>query len=208
MRDLLYLSETKMKDLIPQLPRKVLKRLGMEAGVNVGVLSLRATLAPDEHTSLTALLDSVINMIEDEKLTRWRSDLHLCAGDWVQFEETFLYGTTPPDTKHPLPSGDLVYFNATDTESKRFSLCGSAAHLKGAHYALPKEEIKAPVAEVATMLRLDDPTSADTAASPRDTQQGRFADGVTLSGHARVLAVFDDFILGTPLYVEYASTGH
>lgn len=131
MRDLLYLSETKMKDLVPQLPRKVLKRLGVEGGLNVGVLSLRATVSPDEQTSLPALLDSVINMIENERLTRWPTDPHLHAGDWIQFEETFRYGTKPPDTKHPLPSGDLVYFNAVGAESRMLSLCGSVAHLKG-----------------------------------------------------------------------------
>lgn len=208
MRDLLYLSETKMKDLVPQLPRKVLKRLGVEGGLNVGVLSLRATVSPDEQTSLPALLDSVINMIENERLTRWPTDPHLRAGDWIQFKGTFRCGTKPPDTKHPLPSGDLVYFNAVETESKRLSLCGSVVHLKGADYVLPSEQRAMSSAYVSSLLGSNDSTPDDEAAPPRDRQSSHAPGGVSLFGHARVLAVFDDFVLATPLYVEYASTSH
>lgn len=207
MRDLLYLSETKMTDLVPQLPRKVLKRLGMEGGVTLGVPSLRATLSPSEQNSQVALLDSVINMIEDEKLTRWRTDPELRAGDWIQFEETFRHGSLPPDTKHPMPSGDLVYFNAVETEGKRFSLCGSREHLKGGEYGLQEAEDKAPVESIATLLE-DGSARTNTADPPSRYQPARPPEGIDLLGHARVLAVFDDFILGTPLYVEYASTGH
>lgn len=208
MRDLLYLSETKMKDLAPQLPRKVLKRFGMEAGLNVGVLSLRATLSPSEQTSQVALLDGVINMIESDRLTRRRSDPGVRAGDWVQFEEAFFYGRTPPATNHPLPPGELVYFNAVATQGKAFSLCGSPSHLKGAHYNQEDEEAAGSIANIEAALGTSGLTYADTAAAGSERKHGRLADGVSLAGHARVLAVFDDFVLGTPLYVEYASTGH
>lgn len=205
MRDLLYLSESKMKDLVPQLPRKVLKRLGMEAGVNVGVLSLRATLSPSEQTSQVALLDSVINMIEGDRLTRWRSDPDLRAGDWVQFEEEFLYGAIPPETEQPLPPGELVYFNAIESQESMFSLCGSPSHLKGGHYNLPTKQRPVTAGEIASILGSDNQKRADLTFAPRKkAQDGR---RIEMAGHARVLAVFDDFILGTPLYVEYASTG-
>jgi hypothetical protein len=207
VRDLLYLSETKMKDLAPQLPRKALKRLGMEAGLNVGVLSLRATLSPSEQTSQVALLDSVINMIENSRLTRRRSDPDLHAGDWVQFEEAFVYGRTPPTTKHPLPPGELVYFNAVAPHSKGFSLCGLPSHLKGAHYNQEDEEAGVSIDQTEAMLGIDSPSYADTAVAAKGAA-GRLANGVNLAGHARILSVFDDFVLGTPLYVEYVSTGN
>lgn len=203
MRDLLYLSETKMKDLVPQLPRKVLRRLGVEAGVNVGVLSLRATLSPGEQASQVALLDSVISMIEEERLTRWRTDPELRAGDWIQFEEAFRHETTPPDVAHPMPSGDLVYFNAVEMQNKRFSLCGSREHLTGGNYGLDEVGDAVAVESIAALLG-DGRADAD---SPSGNQRVRRADGVDLLGHARVLTVFDDFVLGTPLYVEYSSTG-
>ncbi len=37
MRDLLYLSENKMRILVPQLPVRWRRRLGLEAGFNLGL---------------------------------------------------------------------------------------------------------------------------------------------------------------------------
>lgn len=37
MRDLLYLSENEMRAPIPQLPGRLRRRLGFEAGLNAGV---------------------------------------------------------------------------------------------------------------------------------------------------------------------------
>jgi hypothetical protein len=45
MRDLLYLSENKMRVLSPQVPRQIWKKAGFEAGVNVGLASFKTTLA-------------------------------------------------------------------------------------------------------------------------------------------------------------------
>ena len=93
VRDLLYLSENKMRALVPQLPGKLRKRLGFEAGLNVGVLSAKATL-PGESSqpSSVAALDAVVEMIEREKGSRWRTDPDLRAGDWIQFDAEFRYG--------------------------------------------------------------------------------------------------------------------
>lgn len=121
MRDLLYLSENKMRALVPQLPGKLRKRLGFEAGLNVGVVSAKATL-PGESSqpSSVAALDAVVEMIEREKGSRWRTDPDLRAGEWIQFDEEFRYGDAAtaeqrvdldfygPDAHHAL-SG-LVYF--------------------------------------------------------------------------------------------------
>jgi hypothetical protein len=127
MRDLLYLSETKMRALVPQLPGGLRKRLGLEAGVNAGVISLRATLAPDQQPALIAALDQVIEMLEAERQPRWRTDPQLRAGDWIQFCEDFHFGEAPK-ARYTMPADDLVYFVASDDPAP-FVLCGSRAHL-------------------------------------------------------------------------------
>lgn len=134
MRDVLYLSENKMRALVPQLPGQLRRRLGFEAGLNAGVVSAKATLQSEPQPSSIALLDSVVEMIEREKGSRWRTDNHLRAGDWIQFEEEFRYGdaATAPylygdqHSSHAL-SG-LVYFAATDA-GPPFVLCGSSVHV-------------------------------------------------------------------------------
>jgi hypothetical protein len=127
MRDLLYLSETKMRALVPQLPGRTRKRLGLEAGINAGLISVRATLPPDQQPSLIAALDQVIEMLEAERLPRWRSDPQLRAGDWIQFAEDFRFGEAPM-ARGSRPAHDLVYFMASDGPAP-FVLCGSRAHL-------------------------------------------------------------------------------
>jgi hypothetical protein len=72
MRDLLYLSENKLRALVPQLPGQLRRRLGFEAGLNVGVASARASLPGEPQPSSIALLDAVVEMIEQEKGSRWR----------------------------------------------------------------------------------------------------------------------------------------
>ena len=134
MHDLLYLSENKLRALIPQLPGQLRRRLAFEAGLNTGVVSAKATLPSELQPSSVALLDAVVEMIERGKGSRWRTDSDLRAGDWIQFEEEFRYGdaTTAPyslseqDSGHPL-SG-LVYFAATDVEAP-FVLCGSSVNV-------------------------------------------------------------------------------
>lgn len=129
MRDLLYLSETKMRALVPQLPARVRRRLGLEAGINAGVLSVRATLPAEQQPSHVPLLDPVIEILEAERQPRLRTDPELRAGDWIQFDEEFQFGEAPPAPYTDLPAHDLVYFVAREGEPTRFLLCGSRAHL-------------------------------------------------------------------------------
>lgn len=138
MRDLLYLSENKMRALIPQLPGQLRRRLGFEAGINAGVASAKASLPGESQPSSVALLDSVVEMIEREKGARWRTDSDLRAGDWIQFEEEFRYGDAATagylrDRRRHDQAADhslsgLVYFAATDAEAP-FVLCGSSVHV-------------------------------------------------------------------------------
>jgi hypothetical protein len=135
MRDLLYLSENKMRALIPQLPGQARRRLGFEAGFNAGVVAAKASLPGESQPSPVALLDAVVDMIEREKGSRWRTDSELSAGDWIQFEEEFRYGSAETDSylgAHDEAArralAGLVYFAATDAEVP-FVLCGSSVHV-------------------------------------------------------------------------------
>jgi hypothetical protein len=234
MRDLLYLSENKMRALVPQLPGQVRRRLGFEAGLNVGVASAKASLPGEAQSSSIALLDAVVEMIEREKGSRWRTDPDLRAGDWVQFEEEFRYGDAATAGK---ALAGLVYFAATDGEAP-FVLCGSSVHVLdrwqsgdepgrrvGRFYmdalldyarelaGLPDEaavtEFTPPPTRDSLRYALGFLTRVETQRDP-----GWAAGPVRLSGHARVLAVEPDpdgerppAVLATPLYVQYAERG-
>jgi len=237
MRDLLYLSETKMRALVPQLPGRVLRRLGLEAGLNAGLVSLRATLPPQQQEgSLITALDQVIDMIDAERLPRWRTDPGLAAGDWIQFEEEFRFGEAP-SVPGVLSGRDLVYFAAPD-DTEPFVLCGSRAHVVdmrqvpdaqhpyGAGFytsavldftrrtaALPDEAALAAVPPLAGNMDCRGMVTEDADQVVRDLRYGmgwlsRASVGwpgrAALSGHARVLAA-GDFVLATPLYVEYSA---
>jgi hypothetical protein len=234
MRDLLYLSENKMRALIPQLPGQLRRRLGFEAGLNVGVASARASLPGEPQPSSIALLDAVVEMIEQEKGSRWRTDPDLRAGDWVQFEEEFLYGDAA--SAGEALSG-LVYFAATDGEAP-FVLCGSSVHVldrwqsgDGPSRRVGHFYMDALLDYARALAGLPDEAAVTEFTPPRTRGSLRYALGflthvetqrdpgwaagpVRLSGHARVLAVEPDpdgerpaCVLATPLYVQYAERG-
>ena len=223
-----------MRTLVPQLPPRLLKRLGFEAGVSAGLISMKATLPPEQSTSLIAALDDVIEMLAAERMPRWRTDLPLRAGAWIQFMEPFRFGEAP--SSFFLPGHDLVYFIATSDQPSRFLLCGSRVHLLDKRQAtegesdpsgfyttalldyarrlaaLPDEAATGDPPPLAGIRgRRFGPTSDDDEATRQLNsaiwdmydQRHRFSGYAVLSGHARVLAV-DDFLMATPLYVEYA----
>ena len=91
MHDLLYLSESKMQALVPQLPAQLKSRLGIEAGINIWFASIRATLPGDVQRSPLAVLDAVVQMIERDRGVQLRTEPALIVGDWIRFEEEFWY---------------------------------------------------------------------------------------------------------------------
>ena len=126
-----------MRALVPQLPGQLRRRLGFEAGLHAGIASAKASLPGESQPSSIALLDSVVEMIEREKGSRWRTDNDLRAGDWIRFEEEFRYGDADTarylrDLRHDQVAeqalSGLVYFAATDAEAP-FVLCGSSVHV-------------------------------------------------------------------------------
>ena len=215
MRDLLYLSENKMRALVPQLPGQLRRRLGFEAGLNIGVASAKATLPGESQPSSIALLDAVVEMIEREKGSLWRTDGDLRAGDWIQFDEEFRYGDADTSHYHDAPPGalsGLVYFAATDVYAP-FVLCGSSVHVldrwqsgdsakQVGHFymdaliAYARQVAELPDEAAATEFALPDQDRHDglkyalwiLSRETRD-RSGWVTGPVRLTGHARVLAV-------------------
>lgn len=232
MRDLLYLSESKMAALAPQLPPRVRRRLGFDAGPNVGVVSVHAS-PPAGTPAPVALLDAVVEMIERDRGPRWRADDELRAGDWIVFEEDCYYGAGwPGEGTGDGPAGGLVYYAAAGRPP--FLLCGSAAHvldrrqpagagpeaLVGRFYtdallsylrqvtALPDDAAAGAVPPAEPRRWLHHAVSWLTQVEPHRAQG--WHGPVRLSGHARVLACEqrgpgrERWALATPLYVRYA----
>ena len=128
MHDLLYFSERKMEALVPQLPGRLRRRLGLEAGLDVGLASVKARLPGEGEQISVALLDAVVKMIDRERGVRWRTEPTLTAGDWIQFEEKFRFGDAWPGHERDAATvSGLVYFAAANEPP--FVLVGSAAHV-------------------------------------------------------------------------------
>ena len=102
----------------------------MEAGLNAGVVSVRASSTPGgPEPSSVGVLDAVVDMIEKELGSRWRAEGDVRPGEWIQFEEEFRYGAGYPGDaarEEEVMSG-LVYFAAVSRPP--FVLCGSAVHV-------------------------------------------------------------------------------
>jgi hypothetical protein len=226
MRDLLYLSENKMRVLSPQVPQQLRKKTGFEAGVNVGVASFKTSLPSEAPKSSVTMLDSVIEMIEQERKVKWFTEEDLQSGDWVQFEDEFFYGDAASGRRKVEPVADtgLVYFAAQRLpKGTPFVLVGSSAnvldrwqppdsHVKavGAYYM---EAVRAYAARVTKLP--DEAAESEFTVSrhggdalvqalnyltpaTRSVEQhsGWAAGPVMLRGHARVLAAPKDDIWG------------
>jgi hypothetical protein len=235
MRDLLYLSERKMEALVPQLPGRIKRRLGLEAGVNVGVVSVKAQLSGDDQQHSVALLDAVVKMINRERVIQRRTEPTLMAGDWIQFEEEFRFGDAWPGEQGEVTMSGLVYFAAANKPP--FVLVGSAAHVLDRRQSTNRAEdqvgvfyVDAVRAYAREVSGLGDEGATSALKIPAGLPQrelfygvsvlamgalngGRantgWSDPVRLGGHARVLAVeligTDPRVLATPLYIEYPS---
>jgi hypothetical protein len=121
-----------MQVLVPQLPGRLRRRLGYEAGANVGFISFKVALPGEvQQQSAVAALDAIVRMIEKGSSVRRRTDVGLAPGDWIQFDEEFRYGddstwqSVEEQAESTVPT--LVYFIAV--EPPPLVLCGSAAHV-------------------------------------------------------------------------------
>lgn len=217
MHDLLYLSERKMEALVPQLPGRLRRRLGLEAGLNVGLASVKAQLPGEGEQISVALLDAVVKMIDRERGVRWRTEPTLTAGDWIQFEEKFRFGDAWPGHERDAATvSGLVYFAAANEPP--FVLVGSAAHVLDRRQSANRAEdqvgafyVDAVRAYAHEISGLADEGATSALEIPASLSQNKlfygvwvlamnasykvergdkgWSDLVRLGGHARVLAV-------------------
>jgi hypothetical protein len=182
MHDLLYLSESKMQALVPQLPGQLRRRLGIEAGVNVWFASIRATLPGNTQQASLAVLDAVVQMIERSRVIRPRTEPGLIVGDWIRFGEEFRFGDAylGDELTDDASASGLVYFVAA--ELPPFVLCGSAVHVLdrrqptdqatsrqvGAFYVDAVRAYARKVAELADEAAISDPYPPGTRLRRRD----------------------------------------
>ncbi|MFD7019041.1 SAVMC3_10250 family protein [Streptomyces sp. NPDC059928] len=231
MRDLLYLSESKMRVLTPQL-RGYGRRLGIEAGINAGVVSLKGIQPGSEgnaQPSSVEALGAVIEMVEKSSDVRLRTDPDLRPGDWIKIAEDFNLWLARDGGDESVGADGLVYFAAT--ASPPVVLLASAKHMLEQPQEVPPTENPMHRGAVVYMdilvrqarrLLVDDwvPDSfeygwvLDAAreicvyAPERARFEGR--QPIRLAGHARVLGVGrsirrgEHCVIATPLYLEYA----
>jgi hypothetical protein len=223
-----------MQALVPQLPGRIMRRLRLEAGANVGFISFKATLpGQDNQQSPVALVNAVVRMIEKHRRVLRRTDPTLAPGDWVRFDEEFRYGDSSDSLKgyqHDGPIPALTYFAAA--EPPPLVLCGSAAHvldrrqshdrgepdLSGVYYSnafrryvieVFKSTSENALGEPMPLAELDMLSFGVSFICDSAQRERGWSNPVRLAGHARVLAIGVDpagvsSILATPLYVEYS----
>ena len=217
MRDLLYLSESKMQVLVPQLRGGIRRRLGLEAGANIGFVSFKATLpGKGDQKSPMAFIDAVVRMIEKHRKVRNRTDSGLASGDWIRFNEEFRYGDASSlerfDGDVSVPP--LTYFVAA--EPPPLVLCGSTAHVLDRRQSRDQEMPDFSHAYYSNaFLRyvqaVFESTSENAPGKPKSSRRHKsdisdiswsikfiynsaqdkpgWSDPVRLAGHARILAV-------------------
>lgn len=151
MRDVLYLSETKLGTLAGQLRGRMRRRLGLEAGVHAGIVSFKATLAPMGQAAALEVLDAVVRMIERERGLKRHTDHDLRPGHWVRFEEDFHYGTAHRHGRRE--ASGLVYFPSVSTEPC-FLLVGSAVHVTDRRYTPDETTLGPPTPYYAEAVNL------------------------------------------------------
>ena len=237
MRDLLYLSENKMRVLSPQVPQKLWKKAGFEAGVNIGLASFTTTLPGESPQPSVAMLDPVVEMIEQERRVKWFTDEALQVGDWIQFEDNFFYGDAAPAgmRSDEVVVAGLVYFAAQRSpRGTPFVLVGSSVNVLdrwqppdshvttvGTYYM---DAVRAYAARLAELP--DEAAQSEFTAPPfrshglvqalhylapvaeQPVKMGWAAGPVMLRGHARVLAAPNDDIWGGAPSLPLLSTSN
>ncbi|MET8746891.1 SAVMC3_10250 family protein [Streptomyces sp. NPDC004728] len=233
MRDLLYLSETKMQVLVPQLPDKSRKRLGIEAGINAGIVSVKGTLAGRESNTRSSIeaLDAVVEMIEKTHGRRSRNDPDLRSGDWITINEVFQCGRPRNDGSELTGPDGLVCFAAATLPP--LMLLTSAKHILEVRQGSTSAEVPSNqmhphylnhflslyrhlirTQDGAGELEPDFATTRNRATYLMLTKCREVAEDVAnggeamrLSGLARVLSTGPTTnmrVVATPLYLEYA----
>jgi hypothetical protein len=225
MRELVYLSERKLRQFQAGRPPRPIDRIRVEGEIKVpGVGGVK--VGPAGDGTAPPELDRVLAAIEHgDRPSRWFAE-NVGPGEWVQFETRMNYAVL----------GEAVVFvdarDANEQATGRLMLYGSREHLAGADS--PPHVSASTVADflgisarpahavlrqlVTWMLTSEEDHEARHGATrgveelvrSLDLQFGELDGAAWLAGYARVTGVWPDraeraILLGTPLYVEYVA---
>lgn len=145
MRELLYLSDTKLTMLLAANPKRGWRAERAEGRVTVGGLSLKLGAArSNDEQDVASRLDQAIDLIERSKrASRWFTDPTVQPGHWIQFELSVRYGTWDHGNagcvspgRHPnaenlaLVIGEVAVVEIGQKRALRLVLCGSVEHMR------------------------------------------------------------------------------
>jgi hypothetical protein len=193
MRELVYLSDAKLRQFRPERGRRLRVR---EIGLS-GVGQIGVEPPADAH------FDEVVDHISG--IARWYAEDGLATGDWVQFESPMGY-TVTGDDRVPI----LIF--AEPPGDRRLVLHGSPHHLTGE--ALP--EVRRPdmflshgpmFQRALARLLLPEADGRARLHALLDDVEDAFADDVLtpMSGYARVTTTsHPGLVVASPLFVAFA----
>ncbi|OXM70160.1 MULTISPECIES: SAVMC3_10250 family protein [Amycolatopsis] len=230
MRELIYVSQAKLQQLAPGLPKRAGGLRDVEAEVNTPVGGFKVGKAAREAEP--GLAAAVAALEASSRAPRWFAEPDVRPGQWVHFEAPMSYGQVE----------DAVLFIDIDRADGdyptggrlRLLLHGSVGHLVGApppgpdarslRQALGPSRSWFHVCQALRALNREDPqpTGNDDHGHPADQVAGivRGMDRLTnrlqpehtaawVAGYARVTAVIPAFrqtiLAATPLYVEHVA---
>jgi Family of unknown function (DUF7019) len=225
MRDFLYVSERKVDRMAPTLPPRVAQRL-KELRFNAGPVGAGVVLADRRAETAVAAVIEVEQVIYDEFRVRDVVDPELAAGDWFSGDVMEMaYGV---QVMNPEPGTGAAIFSAK-IANLRLLLSGSAEYLldRSVPRADAGEAMSDPQA-IMTMLgsvtedsgphdsaHTSDDFARDAAYAAANLHSGFARFGLQpLKFLARTISVTESewdpgttLILGTPLFVEFATRG-
>ncbi|MEV0052447.1 SAVMC3_10250 family protein [Saccharopolyspora shandongensis] len=219
MRQLLYLSERKLRQFQPDRPRRWWRGIGSEVEAKLPpVGSVKLTRSGQTDGEIVDLVRAIAEIEESDLPVRWFDDQDLHAGEWVRFEARLNYAT------HAVEDEPFVVFfwePATVDGRPRLLLHGSRDSLVG----VPRVEerlwpmgsdplglahfVKAMAAEQDGFSVTDDWGSAVGLLYGLCAATLPPATAAPFRGLARVTAVVDcghqPTVIASPLYVEYST---
>ena len=134
MRELVYLSEAKLKQFVAGRPRRLHGRAQVEGELTVpGIGGLRASsAAPDQNAGAVAELKKVISALEkSDRAARWFADSRVQPGQWVHFDLPLCYTTIADRGARAVVflGSDEPADGSSTVAATRLLLHGSAEHL-------------------------------------------------------------------------------
>lgn len=121
MRELIYVSAAKLRQLVPDLPQRERALRDVEAQVNTPVGGFKVGKAAGEPAP--GLAEAVAALEASSRAPRWFAEPGVRPGQWVHFEAPMGYGRL----------GEAVLFvNAEHADDDRLLLHGSLHHMVGA----------------------------------------------------------------------------